>query len=141
MHLCRWKRALHCPPWAAMIRHQTSTSGHLCCNTESLPHHPRIQSQNYTKIPSMQTSDRKQSQCEYITTPVGLHEHFFHLFYCKVCIFVAPLPLQTWEQRASCTEFPAATAQTRAVACQSTDLNMQNAENSHNTSFLMLMNT
>lgn len=86
-------------------------------------------------------SDREQSQCEYNTTPVGLYEHFFHLFYCKVCIFVTPLPLQTWGLHASCTEFPAATAQTRAVACQSLELNMQNEENSHNTSFMMLTKT
>lgn len=70
--------------------------------------------------------------------PVGLYEHFF---YCKVCTFVTPLPLQTWGQHASCTEFPAATAQTRAVACQSLKLNIENAENSHNTSFMMLRKT
>lgn len=73
-----------------MIRHQTSKSGHLCCNTESLPHHPRVQSQNCTKIRS---SDREQSQCEYKTTPVGLYEHFFSfvllqsLYFCHSTSF------------------------------------------------------
>ena len=68
---------------------------------------------------------------------VGIVQHqlvsmniFFHLFCCEICIFVTQLPLQTWGLRVSCTEFPAATAQPRAVACQSLELNMQNAENS-----------
>lgn len=136
MHLCHWKRALHCPPWAAMITHQTSMSGHLCCNTESLPHHPRIQSQNYTKILSMQTVTESSHNVSVIQHQLVSVSIFF-IYSIPKFVFLS----QTWGWHASCTEFPAATAQTRAVACQSLELNMQNAENSHNTSFMMLMKT
>lgn len=145
-HLCHilllfLKEITVCPPYTATIRHESFTSGHLCCNIKYFPHQLRIQSQNHTKILSMQTVTENSHDVGIIQHQLISMNIFFHLFCCKTCIFVTQLPLQTWGLHVSCTEFPAATAQPSAVARQSLELNMQNAENSYNTSLMMRMKT
>lgn len=130
----------YCQDWR--WRHDSFMSGHLCCNIKSLPHQLRIQSQKYTKIPSMQTTTEDSHNVGIIQHQlVSMNIFFFPFLLLWNLYFCDSTPLQTWGLHVSCTEFPAATAQPGAVACQSLQLNMQNVANSYNTSLMMRMKT
>jgi len=80
-----WKSALYCPPCTATIRHESFTSGHLCCNIKSLPHQLRIDPKLH-KNTKHADNDREQSLYGYNITATGLNEHFF--FICSAVKFV-----------------------------------------------------
>lgn len=138
LHTSSISEGQHCPHCTAIIRNKPSQLA-----ASAIMSHPCHTNWKYKiklflkKAQSRQTMMKHSHNVRIIQHQLVCKNVFCHLFHRGIFIFVTQLLFQAWGLQVSRAEFPSATTQTNAVACQSLALNMQNVVNSYITIHLL----